>query len=223
MRLSDLKESKEISLSKKALASLSVSARRLLEDWQFSDFGEKSKLIRAFKENNEYAQEIKNAFEPIKQYLKRREGETMTLYRGVLGDFDWDKEKYLSSWSSNPKDAEIFSGHRATSGKSLTPSFITDDQVSKAIEQFKRTGFTKFLGHKYLKNSDEYYSTYKGKEFITDGDNDNIEDQLKREQKEYNEMISNRIKKGNVVSKEIPIDNIVWIFQLSNEFIVKKT
>jgi hypothetical protein len=219
MLIIELLESKEINMARKLIRELSYEARSLLDKWQHYDFRGGNELENAIKENSPVALEIYNTFEPVRRYLKAREGQTIRLHRGLSQKHDSDKERFLQSWTSNPKDANLFAFGR----KTLNYKPITDQEIDKAIERFNRTGFTTFRNHKYKlnRNNPKYYDIYdRFGGYVTDGDVAKIRKNFTDEQELIQSYID-RNQGSEVISRDIDIDNIVWIFKLSNEFIVR--
>ena len=197
------RESKEVNMSIKIRKTLSYEAERLLDNWQHYDFSEDSQLVKAIQSNSNAAKELYSAFEPVRRYLKARNGTTIKLYRGVIGRYDPTQDTFLSSWSSNSKDAEMFANKRDLDGHNMIPKQITDAEVSSAIKKFNQTGYTTFLGKKYMlnKKDPEFYNIYdRNNQYITDGDTVEFANTLKRKQAEMNNKGNEISNRGQVIA-----------------------
>ena len=139
---------------------------------------------------------------------------------------------HLFSWTSNPKQAKVFAQQLRYRGRDNIPKYssyeykpISDANIERAVSNMKKRGFTKFRRHQYIRSKEnpDYINIFRGREFITDIDYDDFEENLKRQQQEIE--TSNREireKYGRVVKKEIPVDDIYWVLGgTSQEFIVK--
>lgn len=221
-----LTESQQINLSKKAYATLSSDAKHAIDKWEASNWID-GELERHFKANDHVAQEIERVFAPIRATLPDR----VKLYRGIRTSSavtGW-QNKVLQSWTDDPRVAEHFAGRRQPSGK-WKPVYYekvpTESDIQKAVEQFKRSGYTKFLGIHYIlsKQNPIYYNMFdRDREFLTDGDVDRLYQNLKHEvdqRIEYNQTIMDR---GQVLERLIPKQDIVWITNnlKSKEYITK--
>jgi hypothetical protein len=111
-------ENVQISMSKKAFTKLSYEAKDAINSWESMNWTD-GPLEKAFKENNNIAQEISEAFRPIRELLLKK-GNTIKLFRGVSkGHESFTAKKFLESWTDDKKVAEIFSGWRTIFGDSL--------------------------------------------------------------------------------------------------------
>lgn len=165
----------------------------------------------------EIRRQLEKAFSPIRNELKSRFGDKITLYRGQ-GKVSKDAPtRHTLSWTSDPRVAAWFAGIDPRSMK-IKP--ITDREIKSALETYEKTGSVKFLGKTYVRTDtptndptvDEfYYDIYdRDGEILTDGDD--LEKQFKDDQRYYQELINKRDQKlRNVVKAEIPIDDIIWI------------
>lgn len=212
-----------IGLAKKAYSSLSHDAKKAIDDWETMNWTSGS-LVQHIKANDDIAQEIEKAFEPVRNALPPK----ITLYRGVRlesGHSEW-QNAYLESWTSDRRVAELFAGLRVgDSLKSTLYDIKTDEEIAKAIDQYEKTGFLKFDNHYYVRNKEypEYYDIYdKNKNYITDGDN--LERDLTRDNEEKKKLNSEKLEGSKVFEEEIDRDRIVWITNSlgSKEYIVKK-
>lgn len=225
MRYHQLIENKDYALAKKIFDTLSSNAQRYIESWEWANW-DRGDLSISFEAGDPIAQEIYQKFEPVREAMRRRYGDTITLYRGIIDDPDRPlrSDRLLFSWTSREDMAEIFAGKDMRAKKvDLTP--VTDREINAALDRYERTGFTTFRNKKYKINKQhpEYYDMYdRHNNYITDGDN------LRREfeyiQSYIDEMRDKMLNyKGRVAKKEIPIDDIIWVLMGggSNEYIVR--
>lgn len=89
-------ESQEINLSIKAYKTLSHVAKRAIDEWEAMNW-HKGVLSTEIKTTGPIAQELDIAFEPIRQVLRQKYGQSVKLYRGVYirrGDNykDWETQ-----------------------------------------------------------------------------------------------------------------------------------
>lgn len=173
----------------------------------------------------EIRQQLENAFAPVKAVLKKKFGDTITLYRGQGELTQNNPQRSTLSWTSDPRVAAWFAGIDPRLMK-LKP--ITDDKIQTALKTYYDTGEVVFLGKKYVRTdvavgslplypslypskNEFYYDIFdRDGEHLTDGDN--LEADFKSEQSYRQEIINKRdglLKK--VVKAEIPIDDIIWI------------
>jgi hypothetical protein len=220
MRLYHLTENRDYALAKRAFASLSHHARDALGSWEWANW-DQGDLSKSFESNDAIAQEINQAFEPIRADMRKRHGDSITLYRGISSlERPVRSDRQLFSWTSSRDIARHFAGEDRRYDH-LKP--IPDEAVEQAIANFHRRGFVTFRNRKYMlnKRNPRYYEIYnRHGQSITDGDD--IERELWDQQDEYNSAIRKK-SDGRVVSREIPVDNIVWVLMggNANEYIVR--
>jgi hypothetical protein len=107
-----LYERKEFGEIKKIYNSLSIKTQDAIEKWEFSDWVA-GNLVKSYKSNSEIAKELDYAFEPIRKILKKKYGNNIKLYRGIILTPGLVLEKrVLESWTSEKKVAEAFAGLR---------------------------------------------------------------------------------------------------------------
>jgi hypothetical protein len=225
-----LNERAEIGLAKKAFVTLSSPAKSAIDEWERAGW-EHGRLVKSLNANDKIAEEIYTTFAPIREKMKKVYGSKIKLYRGIILDnTQYDKNKKYESWTSDKKIAEVFAGYRRFDIQKKHPSFfaepISNDDIKKAMSSFKKLGFTTFLGMKYAINKKypEFYNIYdRNRQFVTDGDTDDLENKFKKKQKEIETFNKERLKGGKVFEKTFDIDSIVWISNSldSKEFIVK--
>ena len=175
-------------------------------------------------------QQLEQAFEPVKQYLQNKFGNTITLHRAQRPVKDQPMRTTLS-WTVNPQIAAGFGGIDPYELK-LKP--ISDLTIAKALHTYHTTGQLKFGRTTYKRTStptsegfgqgkDEYYyEIWDDDELITDGDD--IEKELKDRQEYIQSLIDKReLKKQRIITAVIPIDDIIWITDRfgQSEFILK--
>lgn len=220
MRLYHLTENKDYAMAKKLFASLSQEAQDALSAWEWSNW-DQGDLSKAFENNSDIAQEIITVFEPVRDAMRIKYGNTILLYRGINQyERPIRSSRQLFSWTSSRDIARHFAGEDRRYDH-LKP--IPDNAVEQAIANFRRRGFVTFINHKYMtnKHNPKYYEIYdRHGQHITDGDD--IERELWDEQNSYNAAISKK-SSGRVVSREVPVDNIVWVLMggNANEYIVR--
>lgn len=217
-------ERQDISMAKKAYASLSYDAKRAIDDWEASNWIDGS-LERHFKNNDEVAQEIEQAFKPVRDSIP---GQTIKLYRGIIHDDSYStwKNKTLESWSSDRRVAEHFAGLRSRQdGPSSLYDITSEEEIDQLVAKYEKTGFLKFKGKYYVRNKEQpkYYNIYnKNKQFITDGDN--LKKDLMSDAEWAKKSNADKTAKGEVLEQDIDKDRIVWITNNLNskEYLVKK-
>lgn len=225
-----LNEMAYISLAKKAYASLSQGAKNLIDDWERSGWigGD---LEIAYKQNSELIQEINSAMIPVRKAI----GSSIILYRGIntkSSPSNWQK-KVLESWTDDLRVAEYFAGLRSSQGpegRSLIRPRITDEDIRKAYDQYKKTGYLKFGSHIFKRNdkhpelkNPDYYDLYSlSRNWLTDGDN--IVYSLKNDQEWIDSQNEERLKYAKVFKENVQSSRILWITNNLNskEFIVVK-
>jgi hypothetical protein len=217
--INDIKFGRVFAAVKQAEKNLSPEAKDFISQWQMSGWTT-GPLQRAFNGlgDKNIANEILSVFSSVRDTLSREFGDTVRLYRGQrpFAPDESNPNRTLFSWSSDPKEARLFVGHPV--------KVLTDEEINKAVKQYERSGFVKVGRHSYIRNKKNpiYYDIFAGKEHITDGDN--LFRSLKDDQKDeisYNEEI---LKRGSVVSEDIPVERIIWVpgNLISKEFIVEQ-
>jgi hypothetical protein len=225
-----LNERVEIGLAKKAFVTLSSEAKNAIDEWERAGW-ETGRLVQSLNKKDSIAEEIYQAFMPIREFMKKKYGSKITLYRGIILDnTSYDKNKKYESWTSDEKIAEVFAGFRRFDVSKGHPSVflnpITDNEIKKALRSFEKLGFTTFRNNKYVlnKKNPEFYDIFDtNRQFITDGDTENLENKFKLKQKDIEIFNKERKTNGKVFKKTFDIDSIVWISNSldSKEFIVK--
>ncbi len=215
-------QSNIFALAKIAYRNLSYQARSALDAWESANW-HNGPLITHLRANDEIAQEIEQAFAPIRAQLP----ETITLYRGIMADDNYHtwKDALLSSWTPDRRVAELFAGLRA--GKEWSSTLYTevsDEEIENVVRKYEEKGFVKFRNRYYIRNKEqpEYYNIYDGsRQFVTDGD-DLLRD-LHRDNEWNKELNAEKNQRGTVFEEEISRDRVVWITNQLNckEFIVR--
>lgn len=229
-----LAESQEINLARKAVRTLSSQAREAIEDWERSGW-HTGALTGSFRAGSGVIEEISAAFEPIRQYMKRKHGTHITLYRGLQhGDYEGWKVGVLQSWTTDINVAKHFAGHvgykRGGRWKQARPYAlppVSDAKVNEIIDNFNKRGFAKFGPHKYIisRTNPKYYNIYdRDNEMVTDGDTHRFADAVRKWQKERAEDHAKIQNRGKVITRSVLIDDIVWITNELDckEFIVRR-
>lgn len=230
MRFVQITEQEELKFCIPIKNKLSVKAQHAIDIFQHAAWTIGS-LEKAFRKNDELAQEINEVFEEVRQFLKQKYGNTIILYRGLATNSAYEKEKdrVLYSWTSDPKIAKIFAGQARKKDKGSVETkykSISDEEINKALGNFKKRGFVNFYNKYYKLNSNDptYTDMYdRNREYITDLDTDDLENHFKEIQSDLEEKAKKLKNRGKVIQKEIPIDDIVWITNDHDckEFIVK--
>lgn len=228
MRLTQFIEAPEIGASIKANKTLSSDAKDIIDRWESVNWTT-GPLELGIRANDPIVKEIYNAFNLVRDLLYKKYGNTVTLYRGLrdTNDKTPDPERQLYSWTSSRKVAGVFAGRgnkQTGREEDIYQRPITDEEIQAALIRYEKTGFTSFRGRKFKINKElpKYYDMYdRNNNYITDGD-DLLQD-LKYEQKELDRYNANIKNLGQVIQKEIPINDIIWITNSANskEFIVK--
>lgn len=185
-----------------------VMASRRLEDAYSASPTENGRQIR---------RQLDAAFQPVRDELRTRFGDTITLYRGQGRVPAGSPTRHTLSWTSDPRIAAWFSDIPGWLMK-LKP--VTDQQIEKVFDQYHRTGKVRFLGKTYVRtdqptndpNSDQFYYEILDHDgdVITDGDN--LRGDLAEIQRHRHELIAQRTEKlGRIRKVSIPIDDIIWI------------
>lgn len=219
-----LTESLQISLAKKAYASLSPAAKHAIDSWEAVNWtgGELEQHVKA---NDEVAQEIEAAFKPVRDSIP---DETVMLYRGYVpseAHTAW-KDKTLESWTADRRVAEHFAGLRNRQDSKNTSLYdvATPVQIEQAVKKYDQTGYVKFRGNYYVRSKEnpEFYNIYdRHKQHITDGDD--IRADFESDADWGNQVNAAKLEKANILEKPIDKDRIIWITNNlgSKEYIVR--
>jgi hypothetical protein len=169
------------------------------------------------KQGNVVKQQLTAAFEPIKAALRKKFGDVITLYRGQGSVDSASTPRHTLSWTSDQRVAAHFAG---VEGWEMRLKPITDQDIDAALKQYHANGKIKWHGNTYVRTditTDDptldkfYYEIFdKSGDMITDGDN--IEQQFRDDQTDYQELIDKRNKKlSQIIKAKIPLDDIIWI------------
>lgn len=210
---------KVIAASIKAKATLSSTALAALDAWNVN--WTTGPLEQAFRSNSALAQEINHAFEPVKVVIRSTYGDTIELYRGQR-DYEENEltpNRVLFSWTSDPQVAKDFLNRHQIR------KVFTDAEIKNAIETFKRTGYCKLGSYAYKVAMDDpdMYWMYRGHENITGGDVNELEADLRDQQRDQIEYNDEMAETGTLYHTRVSVDDIVWVINDlgSKEFIVK--
>ena len=80
-----LNEREEIGLAKKTFVALSSEAKNAIDEWERSGW-ETGRLVQSLNKKDSIAEEIYQAFMPIREFMKKKYGSKITLYRGIILD-----------------------------------------------------------------------------------------------------------------------------------------
>lgn len=210
-----------INLSNKAFDQLSDEAKDAIREWELANW-DVGKLVKGYESNSELIQEIKAAFAPIREQIRKYFGDTITLYRGQrnISKDQMSKNRQLYSFSFFEEIAKQFAH-----GKTIN-NIPSESEIDKAVEQFNRTGFVQFQGKKY-KRSQEYPESFdiydKRNDLVAAGFySSELKDHLMSDRQNSIDFNKSKESKGNVHKIEVPIDKILWLTNNANskEFIV---
>lgn len=220
-----INENRDYAVAKKLFRSLSSLAKSYINSWEIANW-DQGDLSNAFESDDPVAQEIYSKGEPLRDAIRRRHGDHIKLYRGIIDKPDRSvrSDRLLFSWTSSRHMAEVFAGKDLRDSKRrLKP--ISNQDVQNALARYERTGFTTFYNKKYIRNrqAPQYYNIYdKHNQYVTDGDN------MERDFKEIQQYVNDAVEKmntyeGRVVEKSIPVDDIIWVLMggNANEYIVR--
>ena len=213
--------SSAFSVAKRALNSLSPLAQNAILHWEHANWIG-GPLEQHFESMDEVAQEIIEAFKPVRQTLP----ETITLYRGVILDSSYStwQKKILESWTSDRRIAEIFAGLRDEYGRALFYPVMPQSEIDRAVSKYEDTGFLKIGRRRYILNKEHprFYNIYDDHEMLTDGDD--IRRELESTARDNAETNQNRKARCKLFEEEVSRDRIIWLSNVRGckEFIVKK-
>lgn len=244
----DEQAAREVNLARRLKDQLSSEASRAISSWEWSNWVN-GDLSTAYSQKNSVQQEIERAAEAIRAAIRSREGDTVTLYRGIESDKivpGKHADRALYSWTSRPEIAAVFSG-LATSGQGSKVTLNKDRQTSNEFMLSMTDQEAKAIQDTVIKNGK---AKWKNLFFKTSPYNDEYTDILKKVKGRFIEMgdelivnlarwlirtreeerkFSTDIKAqgqdtGYVVRETIPVDNIVWVLNSggSMEYIVKR-
>lgn len=219
-----LNESIPIGKSIKAWNTLSYDAKDAINKWESMNWAG-GPLEKAFATNSTLAQEIENAFAPVRATLPQK----VKLYRGL-----WVKGHYanqdhsgrvLESWTEQPKVAEHFAGRRNEWFKPIIKNELTDKEIDELVARYNRTGFVKWNRYRLMRSrtNPNYFNIWFDNELQTDGDHDRVREFFTSElewQKKWNTDVLSR---GKIIEEMIDRNAVVWLTHnlKSAEYIVK--
>ena len=203
---------KEIApLAIRAYKTLSSDAKAAVDGWNVN--WHIGSLTKAFAENTPLAQEIRDAFAPVREKIRSIYGDTIKMYRGEQHEDKASPDsRTLYSWTPVPGLATRY----AMNWTRDLPKRITDEQIDEAVANYEKRGFTTFapLNNMKFKQSDydtteNYYWMYdRYRSVITDGSD--LREFLKKEQADRDEWIQNLRDRGNLFVADVPVDKLVW-------------
>lgn len=238
---------KEVNLARRLKDQLSPEARSAIDAWESHNWVT-GDLSTAYSQQNDIYQEIERAVEPIRDAIRAREGDTITLYRGIESDRlepDRHADRAIYSWTSRPEMAAVFSG-LATMGRENRVKLNKDKQTSNEFILSMSDAEAKSIQDTVMKNGK---AKWKNLFFKTSSYNNDYTDILKKVNGRFREMgdeltanlarwlIKTREEErqfsadvkaqgqdtGYVVRETVPVDDIVWVLNASGtmEYIVK--
>jgi hypothetical protein len=199
-------------LAIKAYRSLSVRAKGIIDGWNVNWHMGQDRL-RGSAEFDE----LRAAYEPVRQKLREIYGDTVPAFRGERNDSDGRKasggERFLFSWTPMRDVAVSYAINRIGG----LPKEITQAQVDEQIENYRKTGLARMAGYKYVRrdpggyepDGPDYYEIYRGKEMITDGDD--IARELQGIKDERDEWIQTLRDSAKVYTADVPVDSLAFI------------
>lgn len=185
-----------------------------------------SKIDKAASgEDPELAGQLEKAFSPVRETLRQKYGDTVTLYRSQdegAGKGDKKPRKALS-WTLDPQVADAFAGVR-----NIKDNF-SEQEISDAEKAFNETGrFEIRKGYWLEKKTSGEYGDYiaimddevGGEVTDTNSVREFLEDLNERR---TSSRAANDKKKAQVRKEEIPLDDVMWITDRGNqmEFVVR--
>ncbi len=220
MRARDLMEDRQISLAKAAYQKLSPDAQSAIQHWEMANWID-GPLERHLKNGSTVAVEIEAVFAPIRATLPAE----LKLYRGIVHDEAFDhSRKYLESWTSDRRVAEVFAGWTDHNGRSQIARPTSQEVIDATVERYERTGFASLNGTRYIRNKQypQYYDIYdRSRQHVTDGDDLRADLESNRDWLlKHNEELMAR---GTVLEEMISRDRIVWLTNNLNckEYLVR--
>lgn len=197
-------------LAIQAYNKLGSKARDAVDHWGVN--WSTGRLEMSVRENNEIANEINAAFEPVRKKLREVYGETVPAFRG---EHDWGGEaepdvevRALLSWSPIKRIAVNY----ALNSLHGEPKRITDEQISDAVAKYESTGYVKFRGNHYIKTKEDpsYFNIFdRDRQHVTDGDD--LSEILRDDQRYIDERIASMKENSATYFAEIPVSDIVWV------------
>lgn len=249
LELTQLNEqgAREVNLARRLRNQLSPEARNAIDTWESHNWVT-GDLSTAYSQQNEIYQEIERAAETIRDAIRSREGDTITLYRGIEGeriDTSRHSNRAIYSWTSRPEMAAVFSG-LATMGRENRVRLNKDRSTSNDFMLSMTDQEARAVQDTVIKNG---RAKWKNLFFKTSPYNDEYTDILKKVNGRFSEMgdeltvnlarwlIKTREEErqfsadvkaqgrdsGYVVREVVPVSDIVWVLNASGtmEYIVK--
>lgn len=239
----------EVNLARRLKTQLSSKAQNAIESWEAVNWVD-GDLSTAYSKRDDVYQEIEQAAETIRQTIRDREGDSVTLYRGLkdleADDADRHTGRKLYSWTTRAKIAAVFAGlgtidadnkvklarDRETSKQFLLS--LSDSEAKQIQDTVIQKGRAKWknLYFKPSSDSNDYTDILLKKQngrffFVADEKPTDVAQWLIRareDEKQFDQEVKSQGKDtGYVVQKTIPVDDIVWVLNAagSMEYIVK--
>lgn len=189
--------------AQEAYKKLSPKAANAVDSWNVN--WSNGQLEMAFRNGTPLADEIRAAFEPVREQLRKVFGDTITLYRGERTSPLDDEKRTLLSWTPVRSLAKMFAV-----GREGDP--LSDKEIEDAVAQYERIGFAQVRGNRFLrnKNSPEFFDIYnRNRQPVTDGAD--LGRMLRDDQREQLEDAAERRQGKSLYTAEVPVDDIVWI------------
>jgi len=178
------------------------------------------------------AEEIEKAFAPIREQLRERYGDSVTLFRvqtevpnnrpkGLVNLSAPEPNRAVLSWTMDPEFAREYAGARK---KMKRP--YTEGEIQKAEATLEEKGSVKLQdGYELRRPEDPEAKTldiYQRDEFITDTESVAA---FMRDENEWRvqDIETNKERASQVMKAQVPLDNVVWVTDRAGqmEFIVR--
>ncbi len=198
--------------ARKAEKTLSTDARDALERWLSFNWTT-GDLSKDFKDGRggTFA-EVYQAFEPVRNEIRRVYGDAVLLYRGMKNNRPREgydiSDNRLYSWTFDEKVADGY----AYPNPKWEHRPLSSQQIDALVNRYNQVGFVQYAGRYYKRSKDypEFYDIYdRNHQFVTDGDD--IRKEIEDSESYKQEMIAANAAKGQVAAKRIPVEDIVWL------------
>ena len=225
----------EVNASIRLLKDMPSEARRAIVSWEYSGWQD-GPLEKAYRDKNSVWKDIEKHAEKLRDIIRKRHGNTVRLYRGIVNEKN-DGSKYtnrqLSSWTARKEVAAIFAGLAVGNGakniklnKNIETAnefllSITDKEANRIQDKVMKDGKAIYKTLLFKTNSSypDYVDIYKkgkrGYSFYADEEKTRIAELLIRrreeERKFKNKVNTSNEREGYVVVADIPVEDIVWV------------
>lgn len=200
-------------LAIKAYNSLSPQAKGIIDGWNVN-WSMGQERFRDGGRDSAAFDEVLKAYEPVREKLRQAYGDTIPAYRGEKREVAESKsDRFLFSWTPM---RDVATGFAINRRRGLPPE-ITQDQIDKQVESYRKTGIARMNGYKFIRrdpggfepDGPDYYHIYRGAEMITDGDD--IARALQSDKEDRDEYIAELRESGKLYTAFIPVDAVAFI------------